>query len=49
MSDNPKIQFYKVNTYADSGKDNVSNFIKEWNGRKLKYIDYTVLDKMLRM
>ena len=49
MTDNPKIQFYKVNTYADSGKDNVSSPIKECDGKKLKYIDYTVLDKMLEL
>ena len=49
FTENPKIQFYKVNPNADSGKDPISIPIKEWAKLNVKYIDYTALDKMLKM
>jgi len=49
FTENPKIQFYKVNPNADSGKDPISIPIKEWAKLNVKYIDYTALDKMLGM
>ena len=47
ISENPKIQFIKVNPQADSCKDALSVPIKEWDKLNVKYIDYTTLDKML--
>jgi len=49
MTENPNIKFYKVNPSADSCKDPISIPIKEWEKLNVKYIDYTVLDKMLGM
>ena len=49
MTENPNVQFYKVNPFADSCKEPVSTPIKEWDKLKVKYIDYITLDKMLRM
>jgi hypothetical protein len=49
MTENPNIQFYKVNPQADSCKDPLSVPVKEWDKLKVKYIDYTTLDKMLKI
>ena len=49
MTENPNVQFYKVNPFADSCKEPVSTPIKEWDKLKVKYIDYITLDKMLGM
>ena len=49
MTENPKIQFIKVNPLADSCKDPISTPVKEWQQLdNVKYIDYTTLDKMLK-
>ena len=49
MTENPKIQFIKVNPHADSCKDPISTPVKEWQQLdNVKYIDYTTLDKMLK-
>ena len=49
MTENPKIQFIKVNPHADSCKDPISTPVKEWQQlNNVKYIDYTTLDKMLK-
>jgi len=47
MTENPKIQFYKVNPDGNSGKTPVSSTISEWTGIKnLKYISFqNTLDK----
>jgi len=47
MTENPKIQFYKVNPDGDSGNTPVSSKIEVWNGVKnLKYISFQyTLDK----
>ena len=53
FNENQKVQFYKVNPQADSCKDPISTPVKEWDQlkieKKVKYIDYTALDKMLGM
>ena len=49
MTENPNIQFYKVNPQADSCKDPLSVPVKEWDKLKVKYIDYATLDKMLNI
>ena len=49
MTENPKIQFYKVNPNADRCTDPVSTPVKEWAKLNVKYIDYTTLDKMLEI
>ena len=49
MTENPNVQFYKVNPYADTCKEPVSTPIKEWDKLNVKYIDYMALDKMLGM
>ena len=49
MTENPNVQFIKVNPQADSCKDPLSVPIKEWDKLNVKYIDYMALDKMLEM
>ena len=47
MTENPKIQFYKVNPDGNSGKTPVSSTISEWTGLKnLEYMSFEMtLDK----
>jgi len=49
MTENPNIQFYKVNPDADRCTSPVSTPVKEWAKLNVKYIDYMALDKMLGM
>jgi hypothetical protein len=50
ISENPHTTFYKVNPYADTGKDQVSITIEEWrNLKNLKYISFEALDNMLKI
>lgn len=43
------IKFYKVNPFADKGKDEISKPIPEWSEFKnLSYIDYSTLDKLIK-
>jgi len=52
ISEHPKVNFYKVNPYADKGpeKDNVSKPIEMWTrfvGKNLHYIDFEQLKNKL--
>jgi hypothetical protein len=51
MTENPKVQFYKVNPDGDSGKTPVSSTISEWTSiQNLKYISFqNTLDKFSKV
>ena len=51
MTENPKVQFYKVNPNGDNGKTPVSSTISEWTSIKnLKYISFqNTLDKFSKV
>ena len=48
MVNNPDVTFYKVNPEADTGSDNISKPIKEWEGLKnVFYIDYPTMETLV--